>query len=517
MKTKPGIFVVFILLLSFFMMSCGVGQLFEPSPTPMPTSTPRPTQTPKPANTATPQPTATLEEIPLGNGTAYIIPAGTFDLDTQDSCSTDVNLMDYDGKSFGTSGTISMRGGNFVLWCPGAKHTWIGSLTYEGYTFASDENDPLTFTLDIQGAYQYVSGTGQVIHGSETITLPQKGLAFSRILLAEGFNDESAWWPVGDVQGSYWNGTRLIENGVLDWNGTSVRDMFSNVTPDRDDLLEPQTNFQVSAKVRFPDPVMEGYVGLTIRGKDTGDQTSFYAFVLESSGYYTFWLYENDEWITLIDWTEIPYVDFEAWNTMAVQAVGNHFRLYLNGNLLGEVNDGTLESGNNGLILGVYESDKPIRAQFDDFIVRIADDVPEEYLEALPETKEEDETLAEATDVQTRAWSLPYYPDAVYITSDLEGDAEWDDIVEMHARNLAIEPPYYYEFYQLSNVRRYDEVRTFYQKELQALGYKQGADLQGNSNIYLLTFVNAASTPQKKITIQYWTADSLVLIIYKNP
>jgi hypothetical protein len=87
----------------------------------------------------------------------------------------------------------------------------------------------------------------------------------------------------------------------------------------------------------------------------------------------------------------------------------------------------------------------------------------------------------------------------------------------VHARNLAIEPPYYYEFYQFPDVQRYDEVRTFYQTELQALGYKLGADLQGDSNIYLLTFVNSSSSPQKKITIQYWNSDSMVLIIYKNP
>jgi len=48
-----------------------------------------------------------------------------------------------------------------VYWCRGAKHTWIGRITYEGYTFDSDDADPLQFMVNEKG-YIYVKGKGMV-------------------------------------------------------------------------------------------------------------------------------------------------------------------------------------------------------------------------------------------------------------------------------------------------------------------------------------------------------------------
>ena len=116
-----------------------------------------------------------------------------------------------------------------------------------------------------------------------------------------------------------------------------------------------------------------------------------------------------------------------------------------------------------------------------------------------------------------RAWSLPVYPDAVMLISDLDGDSDYDDIVAMHARNLSIEEPYYYEFYSLPYGLRYDDIRSFYQEKMPALGYKQAADMQGGSEIYLLTFVNSGGSTARKVVIQYWHTYDMLMIIYKNP
>jgi hypothetical protein len=61
------------------------------------------------------------------------------------------------------------------LWCYGAKHTWIGKLTYAGYTFASDENDPLQFVVDKNKGYAYIKGKGAVTLPDGTIVpLPRQ-------------------------------------------------------------------------------------------------------------------------------------------------------------------------------------------------------------------------------------------------------------------------------------------------------------------------------------------------------
>ncbi|MFZ2098056.1 MAG: hypothetical protein WAV05_15595, partial [Anaerolineales bacterium] len=78
-----------------------------------------------------------------------------------------------DGTSFSVGGTISMRDGRFTLWCYGAKHTWIGTLSYAGYTFASDGNDPLQFVVTKNQGYVYVGGKGTVKSPDGTVvTLP---------------------------------------------------------------------------------------------------------------------------------------------------------------------------------------------------------------------------------------------------------------------------------------------------------------------------------------------------------
>ena len=59
------------------------------------------------------------------------------------------------------------------IWCYGAKHTWMGNLTYGDYTFDSDDNSPLQFVLDRVKGYTYLSGTGSVTKpDGKTVELP---------------------------------------------------------------------------------------------------------------------------------------------------------------------------------------------------------------------------------------------------------------------------------------------------------------------------------------------------------
>jgi hypothetical protein len=63
--------------------------------------------------------------------------------------------------------------GNSSSWCNGAKHTWIGKVSYNGYVFDSDENSPLQFKLDKSG-YVYIAGKGSVtMPDGTTVTLPK--------------------------------------------------------------------------------------------------------------------------------------------------------------------------------------------------------------------------------------------------------------------------------------------------------------------------------------------------------
>jgi hypothetical protein len=69
------------------------------------------------------------------------------------------------------------KDGNIEVFCPGALHTWVGTLTYSGYTFASDSTRPLQFTVG--NGYAYIGGKGTVTSpDGSTVTLdsPERAL-----------------------------------------------------------------------------------------------------------------------------------------------------------------------------------------------------------------------------------------------------------------------------------------------------------------------------------------------------
>ncbi|MFM8320636.1 MAG: NPCBM/NEW2 domain-containing protein, partial [Chloroflexota bacterium] len=66
------------------------------------------------------------------------------------------------GDNVRATGSLAIRNNKLLFWCYGAKHTWLGTLTYHGYTFASEAADPLTFVVDAALGYRYAGGSGTV-------------------------------------------------------------------------------------------------------------------------------------------------------------------------------------------------------------------------------------------------------------------------------------------------------------------------------------------------------------------
>jgi hypothetical protein len=131
-----------------------------------PTRTPLPTSTPLATPTETPIPPTPTPKI-------LVLTDKAFDADLKDTCVTDVRITAVQGTSFTVKGTLTMRNDQIYVWCYAAKHTWIGTLTYAGYTFASDAVDPLQFVVEEGSRYRYVSGKGTVTKpDGEAVSLP---------------------------------------------------------------------------------------------------------------------------------------------------------------------------------------------------------------------------------------------------------------------------------------------------------------------------------------------------------
>jgi len=93
-----------------------------------------------------------------------------------DPCRTDAEITASSSQGYQTRGMVERFGGQFHLWCNGAKHTWIGR--HENIQGAialidSDKENPLQFKIDKEKGYVYQKGKGTVtMSDGKVIKLP---------------------------------------------------------------------------------------------------------------------------------------------------------------------------------------------------------------------------------------------------------------------------------------------------------------------------------------------------------
>jgi hypothetical protein len=124
-----------------------------------------------------------------------------------------------------------------------------------------------------------------------------------------------------------------------------------------------------------------------------------------------------------------------------------------------------------------------------------------------------------------QSWRLELIPTGNKIADDQYTNSGWDDLINGHARNLAIASPFFWEFSELPDQTRYAEIEDYYIKAAQKHGYKLGNSVQGvtrdGQNTYLLTFVKGSGTNASRIVLEFWakTPDypATLMILYSNP
>ncbi len=131
-----------------------------------PTDTPQPpTETPVLPSATPPPPSDTPPPSPIPTSEPFVLEDEAFEADVTQPCDTEVLIQDYDDSVFSYGlGKVSMIDGQFAFWCYGARHTWIGTIEYEDYTFTSDENDPMQFMVVEDIGYNFIGGVGTVTY-----------------------------------------------------------------------------------------------------------------------------------------------------------------------------------------------------------------------------------------------------------------------------------------------------------------------------------------------------------------
>ena len=121
------------------------------------------------------------------------------------------------------------------------------------------------------------------------------------------------------------------------------------------------------------------------------------------------------------------------------------------------------------------------------------------------------------TKTYTPTPDLPYllkpFPNSTYLISDLEGDEEWDEIAQLHARNLSVPQPYHYEFYMLPENTSVKAMMRYVEGVCGGMNTFLGV----TDVMFYRCHHQIDGIGQVGYRIQHWTKDDLLLILYVMP
>jgi hypothetical protein len=92
----------------------------------------------------------------------FALAAKAFQPVVTEKCGTNSVMTGVTKEGLQVNGSIAVINGNLAVFCPGARHTWKGTIAFGGYTFASEASNPLVFKVTQSDGYVYVSGKGVV-------------------------------------------------------------------------------------------------------------------------------------------------------------------------------------------------------------------------------------------------------------------------------------------------------------------------------------------------------------------
>jgi hypothetical protein len=122
-------------------------------------------------------------------------------------------------------------------------------------------------------------------------------------------------------------------------------------------------------------------------------------------------------------------------------------------------------------------------------------------------------------------WRFDVIEGGEKIGDDASVNREWQDSIAVHARNLAVGNPYYWEEIKLPDNTRYADIEDYYGKIAKDHGYKLGRSEQGmtvaGGETYLLTFVRGSGKNASRVVLEFWPKagnfNADMIIIYSNP
>lgn len=183
------------------------------------------------------------------------------------------------------------------------------------------------------------------------------------VVLADTFDDNANEWVAGQRTGDYADASFTIADGVFHWEATSHQGFIWWNHP----TVSSVTDFYLAVDYRSIKGPADAYVGLVMRLDEDGN---YYLFSLRNDGDYSFDIYDNAQWTSVIAWTPSPAIRVDETNHVEIVAEGERFSLFVNGEWVVDTIDATISSGYSGLLIGMEEKEESAAWDFDNFVLR---------------------------------------------------------------------------------------------------------------------------------------------------
>lgn len=197
--------------------------------------------------------------------------------------------------------------------------------------------------------------------------VPPADFSAWQVLLTDDFSRNVNGWPEGEGEANdYMDNEWEFDNGQLKWHVTAKdTNLYWMAWPE----LQEVSDFYVSLDVQKAEGPTSNDLGLFFRQAGDGD---FYTFNLnDSTGEYSIYLVDADDWTALVDWTSSTAVRIGRVNKLAVAAQGDRLRFYINDRLVEDLTDGTFTSGSLGITISTYDVNDVATFTFDNLDVRV--------------------------------------------------------------------------------------------------------------------------------------------------
>ncbi len=183
------------------------------------------------------------------------------------------------------------------------------------------------------------------------------------IILSDVFDNPDNAWPENERDDPLAKMKWSFTDGKYRWSAQAKEGFVWWATPEIDEVAD----FSASTTVTQLDGPADAEYGMIFRRTSDGE---YYLFELSESSEYALFLYWQDDWWTLIEWTQTDAFLPGIENKIDIIALDNVFYLYVNDELVAQYQDQRLPAGQVGLLVGLSNSGDEGIWEFDNYTIR---------------------------------------------------------------------------------------------------------------------------------------------------